>query len=91
MSSRMGGSIMPWWIALPIVAFLDLLDLGFIEMAAWMGEALDVLAIGINFLAVGPLALVGVIEFASVIPALPPIEIFPIHTIVLLIGLMLKS
>ena len=85
----MGSGLLMWWIALPIVAFLDLLDLGIIEIGAGLGEVLDLVSIGISFLTVGPIALGGAIEFSSLIPGLPSIEIVPFHTIILILGLMM--
>jgi hypothetical protein len=91
MSSRSGGALLPWWIALPIVAFLDLLDIALVGLFPGLGEPLDALAIAINFITVGPIALVGVAEFASLTVVLAPVEVVPFHTIALIAGLMLKS
>lgn len=87
---------LPPYIALPILIVIELLDFSLVwipVVGVVLGNILDGVALIVNFLAVGPLALVGIFEFADLVLASIPfagiliapmfgfMEIIPFHLI----------
>ena len=101
MMSGKSQSMIPTWIVFPIILIIELLDfgLGFIPVVGpLIGNVLDGIALFVNFLAVGPIAFIGAIEFFDLFLASIPVagfflapiggmvELIPFHLIAFFIG-----